>query len=143
MSILVRDVMVTQNLPTLRPEASMRECVLLLAERRGTAVVVDEAGMVLGVVTAGDLTRLMERRAAEMADTPDAPDAASMDDFGSPENIITPTVDVSPFVDRKRAAMAAHASQIPPESFFLAMPVEAFGDAFGAEWFMRRRNGLL
>ena len=67
--LLVRDVMVTQNLPTLRPEASMRECVLLLAERRGTAVVVDEAGMVLGVVTAGDLTRLMERR-ADFLDVP-------------------------------------------------------------------------
>jgi arabinose-5-phosphate isomerase len=40
----------------------MRECVLLLAERRGTAVVVDGSGIVLGVVTAGDLTRLMERR---------------------------------------------------------------------------------
>jgi arabinose-5-phosphate isomerase len=40
----------------------MRACVLLLAERRGTVAVVDEAGRVLGVVTAGDLTRLMERR---------------------------------------------------------------------------------
>ncbi len=60
--LLVRDVMVTRNLPTLGAGASMRECVLLLAERRGTAVVVDGAGTVQGVVTAGDLTRLMERR---------------------------------------------------------------------------------
>jgi len=60
--LLVGDVMVTRNLPTLRAGATMRECVLLLAERRGTAVVVDEAGIVEGVVTAGDLTRLMERR---------------------------------------------------------------------------------
>lgn len=60
--LLVRDVMVTRNLPTLGAGASMRECVLLLAERRGTAVVVDGAGAVQGVVTAGDLTRLMERR---------------------------------------------------------------------------------
>ena len=67
--LLVRDVMVTQNLPTLGPGANMRECVLLLAERRGTAVVVDEAGIVLGVVTAGDLTRLMERR-ADFLDVP-------------------------------------------------------------------------
>lgn len=60
--LLVRDVMVTRNLPTLGEGASMRECVLLLAERRGTVVVVDGAGVVAGVVTAGDLTRLMERR---------------------------------------------------------------------------------
>jgi len=60
--LLVGDVMVTQNLPTLGADASMRECVLLLAERRGTVVVVDERHIVTGVVTAGDLTRLMERR---------------------------------------------------------------------------------
>jgi len=60
--LLVRDVMVTRNLPTLGAGATMRECVLLLAERRGTVVVVDGAGVVQGVVTAGDLTRLMERR---------------------------------------------------------------------------------
>jgi len=60
--LLVRDVMVTRNLPTLSAGASMRECVLLLAERRGTVVVVEEGNVVAGVVTAGDLTRLMERR---------------------------------------------------------------------------------
>jgi len=60
--LLVRDVMVTRNLPTLGAGASMRECVLLLAERRGTVVVVDQGNVLQGVVTAGDLTRLMERR---------------------------------------------------------------------------------
>lgn len=39
----------------------MRECVVLLAERRGTVAVVDAAGRLVGVVTSGDLTRLMER----------------------------------------------------------------------------------
>ncbi len=39
----------------------MREAVVVLAERRGTAAVVDEDGRLLGVVTSGDLTRLMER----------------------------------------------------------------------------------
>src|SRR3989449_11587993 len=42
----------------------MRECVVLLAEKRGTVAVVDERGSLLGVVTAGDLTRLMERAEA-------------------------------------------------------------------------------
>jgi arabinose-5-phosphate isomerase len=39
----------------------MRECVVLLAEKRGTVGIVDARGVLLGVVTSGDLTRLMER----------------------------------------------------------------------------------
>lgn len=57
----VRDVMLTEHLPTLAPGATMRQAVVLLAERRGTVAVIDEEGHVLGVLTAGDLTRLMER----------------------------------------------------------------------------------
>jgi arabinose-5-phosphate isomerase len=57
----VSDVMITDDLPTLAPEATMRECVVLLAEKRGTVAVVDADGALLGVVTSGDLTRLMER----------------------------------------------------------------------------------
>jgi arabinose-5-phosphate isomerase len=57
----VADVMVTEDLPLLAPEAPMRECVVLLAERRGTVAVADAEGKLLGVVTSGDLTRLMER----------------------------------------------------------------------------------
>jgi LmbE family N-acetylglucosaminyl deacetylase len=84
------------------------------------------------------IRRLIEQNRDDMADVPDAPDAAAMDDFGSPEGIITTTVDVRDFVDRKREAMAAHASQIPADSFFMAMPPEAFREAFGYEWFIRR-----
>jgi arabinose-5-phosphate isomerase len=58
----VADVMVTADLPLLPPHADMRACVVLLAEKRGTVAVVDEANTLLGVVTAGDLTRLMERK---------------------------------------------------------------------------------
>ena len=57
----VRDVMVTEVLPTLTPGATMREAVVLLAERRGTVAILDGEHRVLGVVTAGDLTRLMEK----------------------------------------------------------------------------------
>src|SRR2546428_9759665 len=60
----VGDVMLSRDLPTLRPERPMRECVVLLAEKRGTVAVVDDRGSLLGVVTAGDLTRLMERSEA-------------------------------------------------------------------------------
>ncbi|MGH7547408.1 MAG: KpsF/GutQ family sugar-phosphate isomerase [Gemmatimonadales bacterium] len=57
----VADVMLTRDLPTLAPDRPMRECVVLLAEKRGTVAVVDRIGNLAGVVTAGDLTRLMEK----------------------------------------------------------------------------------
>jgi len=57
----VADVMLTKDLPTLLPDRPMRECVVLLAEKRGTVAVVDRQGSLQGVVTAGDLTRLMEK----------------------------------------------------------------------------------
>jgi arabinose-5-phosphate isomerase len=57
----VQDVMVGNGLPLLTPDRPMRECVVLLAEKRGTVAVVDGNGALVGVVTAGDLTRLMER----------------------------------------------------------------------------------
>jgi arabinose-5-phosphate isomerase len=41
----------------------MREAIVMIAERRGIAVVVDDANRVEGVVTAGDLSRLIERSA--------------------------------------------------------------------------------
>jgi arabinose-5-phosphate isomerase len=58
----VGDVMVASDLPVLARSATMREAIVLLAERRGIAVVV-EHDAVVGVVTAGDLTRLLERHA--------------------------------------------------------------------------------
>ena len=60
----VRDVRVPGDLPLLGHDAAMRECVVLLAEKRGTVAVVDEAQRLLGVITSGDLTRLMEREEA-------------------------------------------------------------------------------
>src|SRR6478735_8003304 len=56
----VSDVMITDNLPTLPETATMREAVVQLAERRGIAVVTDGKGEVAGVITTGDLSRLME-----------------------------------------------------------------------------------
>jgi len=56
----VRDLMVSTDVPSLPLAAQMREAVVLLAKRRGTVAIVDDVGRVLGVVTAGDLTRLME-----------------------------------------------------------------------------------
>ncbi|MFD9963582.1 PIG-L family deacetylase [Amycolatopsis sp. NPDC058986] len=69
------------------------------------------------------------------------PDVSEEDSFGKPEAVITGAVDVTAYLDAKRAAMRAHASQIPEESFFLAMPDEGFAHAFGTEWFIRAGQG--
>lgn len=61
MLITVKDVMLAKDLPVLGPDAPMRACVILLAQKRGTVAITDERRRVVGVVTAGDLTRLMER----------------------------------------------------------------------------------
>ena len=84
------------------------------------------------------IQRLMAARPDDLAVGDDAPDPSDFDEMGSPESEITTTVDVREFTDAKRAAMRAHASQIPESSFFLTMPDEAFREAFGWEWFIRR-----
>ena len=53
-----RDVMLPPE-GVLAPAATMRECVVALARHRGLAIVADQ-GTVLGVVTAGDLSRLAQ-----------------------------------------------------------------------------------
>ncbi|NNM06098.1 MAG: KpsF/GutQ family sugar-phosphate isomerase [Gemmatimonadetes bacterium] len=61
LTLRVEEVMVEEGYPSLGEDALMRDCIVPLAEMRGTVPIVDEAGKVVGVVTAGDLTRLMER----------------------------------------------------------------------------------
>ena len=62
-----------------------------------------------------------------------APSGPSELPFGTDDQLITTSVDVSDVLDRKRAAMAAHRSQIGPESFFLNTPPELDEDAFAVE----------
>ncbi len=88
-----------------------------------------------------DLRRFMDlARAAGAPDEelfdPDGP----MDDgnpMGTPEAGIHLRVDVSAFVDRKRASIACHASQVTDTGMFLSMPEDQFNLAFGTEWFIR------
>ena len=63
-------------------------------------------------------------------------EAADRGEFGSPETVITHAVDVADVVNVKKAAMAAHRSQIGPDSFFFKMPEAVFVAAFGTEWFI-------
>jgi LmbE family N-acetylglucosaminyl deacetylase len=83
---------------------------------------------------------LAQRAAAEQAgesggaaDVPD-PDELKL---GIPGARITTRVDVTPYLERKRAAMAVHESQISEEAFFLAMPDDVFALTFSVEWYER------
>ena len=58
--VRVDEVMLRDNLPILKPGAGMREAIVMIAERRGIAVMLDEQGKVIGILTAGDLSRLLE-----------------------------------------------------------------------------------
>jgi LmbE family N-acetylglucosaminyl deacetylase len=69
-------------------------------------------------------------------DLPDLDDESVV--FGAPDEVITTVVDVGDFLDRKRAAIAAHASQVQDTGLFLAMPPEAFRAALGTEFYIRR-----
>jgi LmbE family N-acetylglucosaminyl deacetylase len=79
---------------------------------------------------------LAEHLAGRVPDDMDRPDAEALD-LGIPDARITTRVDVTSVLDRKHAAMAAHASQIAEDSFFVALPPDLFELVFGTEWFIR------
>lgn len=56
----VADVMETTSLPVLGRSSLMREAVAMLAAKRGIAIIVEHE-QVVGVITAGDLTRLLKQ----------------------------------------------------------------------------------
>jgi arabinose-5-phosphate isomerase len=63
----VEEIMERDKLPVLRPGDTMRQAIVLLAERRGIAIAIDTGGALVGLMTAGDLTRTMEREPDIMA----------------------------------------------------------------------------
>ncbi len=89
LTLRVDDVMVGEGYPSLPEDALMRSAVVPIAEMRGTVPVVDGTGTVVGVVTAGDLTRLMERDETGWAGRPVAevmtrsPRVARLGELGS------------------------------------------------------------
>jgi LmbE family N-acetylglucosaminyl deacetylase len=142
-------------------EAATRLAAILTEERADVLTAYDENG-VYGHPDHIQVYRV-GLRAAELAGTPrvymntfnrdhvqrlmvaaleageEIPGDADPDEFdiGVAEERITTSVDVRPWLDRKRAAMAAHASQISETSFFLAMSPQLFEVSFGTEWFIR------
>lgn len=57
--------------------------------------------------------------------------------IGVPSVAVDATVDVRSTLDVKRAAMAAHASQIPETTSALRLPEHHFADVYGWEWYVR------
>lgn len=78
------------------------------------------------------------RGAAESRQLPEGVEVPDFDDvtFGKPESEITHRVDAVDFVEQKRASMQAHASQIAPSHFLLAMPDPMFAMGMGVEFYI-------
>ncbi len=86
----VSEVMESDKLPVILPTATMKDALVLLAAHRGIAVVVSASdNSVSGVITSGDLTRLLEREDITALQTPVAdimtrkPHVASFEELGS------------------------------------------------------------
>jgi N-acetyl-1-D-myo-inositol-2-amino-2-deoxy-alpha-D-glucopyranoside deacetylase len=62
--------------------------------------------------------------------------------FGAPDELVTTEIDVTDFLEQKRAALRAHRSQIGAESFFLNTPDELIGGFFGTEQFILEAGGF-
>lgn len=105
------------------------------ADRAGRSPRVLEETMNRDVMRA----QMRAARDAGMGDgfDPDGP----MDDgnpMGMPEAELHWAVDVSDYIDRIRAAMQAHRSQVSDIGMFMAMPPAVFTAAFGTEYFIER-----
>ena len=80
------------------------------------------------------IAQMMEQMGGRDFD-PEAP-ADDGNPFGTLQEEITMAVDVSEFVQVKRASIMCHASQVTDSSMFLQMPPEVFAVAFGEEFFI-------
>lgn len=85
------------------------------------------------VVAQGTINRdwMIRGLKASGAEVPDG-----VAEMGKPESVITHRVDAVDFVDQKRASMRAHASQMAPEHFLLAMPDPMFAMGLGVEFYI-------
>ncbi len=95
--------------------------------------------VLLEVTMNRDAMRRMAQSARD-AGVPDFDPDAPMDDgnpLGTPEAELSWEVDVAAYVDRKRAALACHASQVTDIGGFLAVPAEQFAAAFGREYYVQ------
>ncbi|MGI8686544.1 MAG: PIG-L deacetylase family protein [Acidimicrobiales bacterium] len=141
-------------------EVATRLAALLVEERADALVVYDETGIyghpdhiqvhraghraaaLAGVATVYETT--IDREYLHFVETHLVEEAILAGDLGLarshigvPTVMLTTTVDVTAHLERKRSAMAAHASQIPETTSALQLGMEQFAAVYGWEWFMR------
>jgi N-acetyl-1-D-myo-inositol-2-amino-2-deoxy-alpha-D-glucopyranoside deacetylase len=95
------------------------------------------AKLYYAVIPRSALRAFAERLRALGIETPFSEIDDSAMTIGVDDNRVTTTVDVSAYVDTKRAALEAHRTQMGPEQFFMKLPQELFAEAFGRETFQR------
>jgi LmbE family N-acetylglucosaminyl deacetylase len=81
---------------------------------------------------------LARGRKGMAADAGESADAvlAELPKVGKPEAEITHRVEAVDFVEQKKASMRAHASQMAPDHFLLAMPDPVFAMGMGVEFYI-------
>jgi N-acetyl-1-D-myo-inositol-2-amino-2-deoxy-alpha-D-glucopyranoside deacetylase len=91
------------------------------------------------VIPRSALRAFAQRLRAAGIETPfsETSESAAEPPFGVDDDLVTSTVDVSAFIDAKRAALEAHRTQMGPDQFFMKLPPELFAEAFGRETFQR------
>ncbi len=113
---------------------------------RGAALAARPPRVLESTVNRDAMRRFLE--ASGMAGNEDYDPDRPMDDgnpLGEPESAIHWRVDVSPWLDRRRAALQAHASQATDVGMMLAMPPEVFAVLFGHEYYIEpgRPDGIV
>jgi LmbE family N-acetylglucosaminyl deacetylase len=67
----------------------------------------------------------------------------SVPEIGVPDDLVTTTLDVRAYVSLKRAALACHASQMPPSHFLRRMPDALAERLWSYEFFSQERSEVL
>lgn len=88
----------------------------------------------------GDLLRFREIARERGMPTDEEESEDDLEAYTVPDEKITTRVDVRPWVGRKVAAMRAHRTQIPEDSFMLNMPDDLLELVWGTESFVRARS---
>ncbi len=83
---------------------------------------------------------LMQAFMSQMTDEMRAEMNPDMVFEGTPDELITTQVDVSPYIARKREAFNSHISQNDPNSWFSKIPEEAYEVVFGTEYYALARG---
>lgn len=77
---------------------------------------------------------------AGMADLFSEEEMTEEDDFTAPDELVTTAVDVSAYVEVKRAALAAHRTQMGPQSYFMRIPAVIWRQVWDTEFFRRAES---